>query len=155
MDICDFIRDLGYGSTYNTTVLAACLEQLGLHPTSLNSKLSEFNVARILCTMCQTHTGLCDAPTLASLYHGILNDSEAAQLRLMSTWNVECVFPLLMKYNPRMDWARVLRSLDSVDGFSVDKMALGLILKASKAVIQVCLFIFFMFVGVTCILFTK
>jgi hypothetical protein len=58
----------------------------------------------------------------------------------MKSWNVELFFPLVCKMNPKLDWNIVLKLLDHPETNFFDSNSLVVVLKASKAVLQVCLF---------------
>lgn len=97
VSLASFLKDLGYGSTFSSTVIAAVLEQVGIHPSNGPQRITESVVARLLAMNAVTHTGLKENPTLVPLCQDLLSEAELKQMHSMTSWNTELLFPFLMK----------------------------------------------------------
>ena len=95
--IAPFLQDLGYGSTFNSNVILAVLEQLQIYPSNAPMRITAQEIGAVLAMMAKTHSQLNDNPTLHALTSGILDENSQALLDQMQTWNLELFFPLMKK----------------------------------------------------------
>jgi hypothetical protein len=97
LKIAPFLQDLGYGSTFNSNIILAVLEQLQIYPSNAPMRITAPEVGAVLAMMAKTHSQLNDNPTLQALTSGILDENNQALLDQMQTWNLELFFPLMKK----------------------------------------------------------
>ena len=97
LKIAPFLQDLGYGSTFNSSVILAILEQVQIYPSNASMRITAPEVGAVLGMMAKTHSQLNDNPTLHALTSGILDENSLALLDQMQTWNLELFFPLMKK----------------------------------------------------------
>jgi hypothetical protein len=95
--IAPFLQDLGYGSTFNSNVILAVLEQLQIYPSNAPMRITAQEIGAVLAMMAKTHSQLNDNPTLHALTSGMLDENNQALLDQMKTWNLELFFPLMKK----------------------------------------------------------